>query len=299
MGLQPLDHIPIEKKILEQWLKCGFIQKRKLFPTRAGSPQGGVISPALCNMTLDGLENAVKAASRRRYKVNFIRYADDFVVTSADKDHLEHVIIPVITKFLAPRGLILSEEKTRIVHIDEGFDFLGQNLRKYRGQLITTPAKDKVKIFKEKVKTIIREYRGRKTEEMIRRLNPIIRGWANYHRYIQAGTTFHRLDWIFRDTLFKWAKRRHGRKTPKWIRNHYWNISRDKRHFACAVKTDDNKPKVLELLKPGDIQLARYIKIRGKANPFNPECQKYFRMRQNAANMTLIEGKGVSAVGLP
>lgn len=293
-----LDHIPVEKKILEQWLKCGFIEKRKLFPTRAGSPQGGVISPTLCNMTLDGLEKAVKAASHRREKVNFIRYADDFVVTSASKEHLENVIVPVIKKFLTPRGLTLSEEKTRIVHIDEGFDFLGQNLRKYRGQLITIPAKDKVKTFKEKVKNIIEEYRGQKTEEMIERLNPIIRGWANYHRFIQAGTEFNRLGGIIREALFTWAKRRHGRKTPKWIMNHYWNISRDKLHFSCVVKTDDNKSEVLQLLNPSDIRLARYIKVKGQADPFNPEYQEYFRYRQSAANMSLLDGRGLSAAGL-
>ena len=293
-----LDHISMEKEILEKWLKCGFIEKRKLFPTRAGSPQGGVISPTLCNMTLDGLEKAVKDASQRRDKVNFIRYADDFVVTSATKEHLENVILPVIKKFLSPRGLILSEEKTRIVHIDEGFDFLGQNLRKYRGKLITIPVKDKVKVFKEKVKNIIVEYRGQKTEVMIKRLNPIIRGWANYHRHIQAGTAFNRLGLIFRDALFKWAKRRHRRKTPKWIRNHYWNISRDKLHFSCVVKTKDNKTKVLQLLNPSDIQLARYIKVKGRADAFNPEYQEYFQYRKGAANMTLIERRGLSAAGL-
>ncbi len=294
-----LDHLPVEKKILEQWLKCGFIEKRKLFPTRTGSPQGGVISPTLCNMTLDGLEKAVKAASHRRDKVNFIRYADDFVVTSATKEHLENVITPIIKKFLIPRGLILSEEKTRIVHIDEGFDFLGQNLRKYRGKLITTPTKGKVETFKEKVKNIILAYRGRKTEEMIERLNPIIRGWANYHRYIQAGTAFNRLGLIIRNALFKWAKGRHRRKTPKWIRNHYWNISRDKGHFSCVVKTKEDKSKVLELLNPSDILLARYIKVKGKADPFSPEYQEYLQYRQSAANMTLIGKQGLSTAGLP
>ncbi len=146
-----LENIPIDKQILRQWLKCGFVQHKKLFPTTDGTPQGEVASPTLANMTLDGLENAVKAASSPRDKVNFVRYADDFIVTASSRNHLENVIVPTIRAFLSKRGLKISDEKTRIVRIEQGFDFLGQNVRKYRNKLITKPAKDSTNSSKKKV----------------------------------------------------------------------------------------------------------------------------------------------------
>ena len=159
-----LDNIPLDSCVLQQWLRCGFMQNRTLFPTRSGTPQGGVISPILANMTLDGLERAIKAVSPRRRKVNFIRYADDFIVTAASIEHLEQAVVPAIKAFLAQRGLTLSEEKTRIVRIEEGFDFLGQNIRKYRNKLIIQPAKDNLRSFKDNVKSIIKQGRGWNTE---------------------------------------------------------------------------------------------------------------------------------------
>ena len=131
-----LANIPTDKAILQKWLKAGFIEKHRFHPTEEGTPQGGVISPVLANMTLDGLEHKLKENFRKKPspKVNFVRYADDFIVTAKSKQLLENEVLPVIQAFLKERGLELSNEKTKITPIEEGFDFLGQTLRKFNGK---------------------------------------------------------------------------------------------------------------------------------------------------------------------
>ena len=162
--------------------QSSYFQDKKLFPTNSGTPQGGILSPTLANMMLDGLEKVIKESCPSRRKVNFIRYADDFIVTAESRELLEKNIIPAINDFLKTRGLKLSEEKTRIVRIEQGFDFLGQHLQKFRNKLIITPSKESTKSFLEKVRNIIRECYGQKTSDMIIQLNPVIKGWAFYHR---------------------------------------------------------------------------------------------------------------------
>ena len=284
-----LENIPIDKQVLRQWLKCGFVQHKKLFPSTDGTPPGGVASPTLANMTLDGLENAVKVVSTPRDKVNFIRYADDFIVTASSKNHLENVIIPTIRAFLSKRGLKISDEKTRIVRSEQGFDFLGQNVRKYRGKLIIKPAKANIQSFKAKVKSIIGQGKGWNSESLIKKLNPVIRGWANYHRTIQASRTFSNVHKFINEALFKWAKRSNPRKTPRWIRQRHFGLS-NKGRLSCMVKNGRGKPRMLELLSPCDVPIVRYIKIRGISNPFKIEDKAYFAMRRKAKNYRLLEG---------
>jgi RNA-directed DNA polymerase len=159
-----LDHIPTDKEVLRKWLKSGFMEDRMLFPTEAGTPQGGIISPTLANLTLDGLERLLKDTFRIRQihgtvhnpKVNFVRYADDFIITGSSKELLENGVKPLVERFMLERGLQLSPEKTCITHIEQGFDFLGQNLRKYGGKLLITPSKKNMHAFLEKVRGHIR-----------------------------------------------------------------------------------------------------------------------------------------------
>ena len=208
-----LNNIPVEKRMLRQWLKSGYFQDKKLFPTYSGTPQGGILSPTLANMTLDGLEKVIKESCPRRSKVNFIRYADDFIVTAESRELLENNIIPAINDFLKPRDLKLSEEKTRIVRIEQGFDFLGQHLQKFRNKLIITPSKESTKSFLEKVRNIIRKCYGQKTSDMIIQLNPVIKGWAYYQRYVQSAKTFSSASKVISDAIGRWIRRRHGRKS--------------------------------------------------------------------------------------
>ncbi|WP_042292181.1 group II intron reverse transcriptase/maturase, partial [Paraburkholderia mimosarum] len=185
-----LQHIPMDKVVLRRWLKAGFIDEGTLFATEAGTPHGGIISPVIANMTLDGLEAAVYASvgsterARRQFKMNVNRYADDFVVTGVSKDILEQNVLPAVKQFLALRGLELSEEKARVTHIADGFDFLGQNVRKYAGKLLIKPANQSVKALLDKVREIVRQHRSATQRNLIVQLNPVIRGWAMYHRHV-------------------------------------------------------------------------------------------------------------------
>lgn len=174
-----IENIPMDKKILQQWLKAGFVENKQLFPAEQGTPQGGIISPTLANMTLDGLENMLDKAfgisiradgcrKNNKHKIHLIRYADDFIVTADSKEILENKVKPLIEDFLTKRGLQLSQEKTKITHVTEGFDFLGQNIRMYaRNKLLMRPSKDSIKSVRAKLKDIIVKHRGSKAAVFI------------------------------------------------------------------------------------------------------------------------------------
>lgn len=189
-----ITNIPIEKRILQQWLKAGYVENGITYPTRKGAPQGGIISPTLANMTLDGLENEVHEAVPRRSRVNFIRYADDFIITGKSKTILEENVIPAVKRFLAERGLQLSEEKTKITYIRHGFTFLGQTFRKHGQKLHITPSKEGVLALIRNVGTIIRKYISAPIIILIKKLNETLRGWAYYHRHVVSSETFRRVD---------------------------------------------------------------------------------------------------------
>lgn len=283
-----MQNIPVDKWMLKQWLKCGYIQNKKLFPTVSGTPQGGVISPALANMTLDGLEKAVKSSCRSRTKVNFIRYADDFVCTAADKEMIENNILPAINEFLKPRGLILSAKKTQIVRIEDGFDFLSQNIRKHGNKLIMTPSTKALKRFLGNVRAIIKSRKGLKADELINRLNPIIRGWSVYHRNIQSAETFAKADTIIFNAVWNWARRKHPNQSAGWIKRKYFSLSGKKWVFSCKIKDKQGNKRVLELLRVSSTKLLRYIKIKGEANPFDDKYKDYFRMRRELSNASPV-----------
>src|SRR5947209_6115033 len=194
-------HIPLEQAILKKWLKAGYLENHHLNPTEEGTPQGGIASPALANMTLDGLERLLashfpkRGKSGQRAKVNLIRYADDFCVTGSSKELLEQEVKPLIEQFLRERGLELSPEKTVVTHIEQGFDFLGQTIRKYRRgkrpKFFITPSKKSVKVFLRKIRKRIKESGDLTASELIGELNPMIRGWALYHRHVVSKAIFH------------------------------------------------------------------------------------------------------------
>src|SRR5947207_7566115 len=221
--------------------------KQRLFPTTAGTPQGGIASPALANLTLDGLEPAIRAAIQpRRDKVNFIRYADDFVVTAASKEILEQKVKPVIVEFLRERGLKLSEEKTLITHIAQGFNFLGQRVRKYGKKLLIRPTPQSVRSVLEKARQLIGSCRGVAAAVLIRKLNPLLQGWANYHRHVVSKRVFDRVEYCLRTMLWRWARRNHPNKSRGWIQRRYH--SADQRGaFSVWIPERDGKRRVLSV----------------------------------------------------
>ena len=197
-----LNHIPMDRDILRKWLKSGYIETGRLFPTDLGSPQGSAISPTICNMVLDGLEVQIRKKYHKTKrdgkayfpKVNFIRYADDFIVTGESRELLEAGVLPIIREFLSERGLELSEEKTVITHIEDGFDFLGCNIRWYKEKLLTKPSKKNYKAIVNKIRGIIKQNPSMKQEDLIRKLNPVIRGWVNFQKYNVSSQAFDRFD---------------------------------------------------------------------------------------------------------
>lgn len=297
-----LTNIPTDTEVLGKWLRAGFVDKRTWFATEAGTPQGGIISPTLANLTLDGLEQVLKRrfaarnsgphAARQRYnpKVHLIRYADDFVITGCSRELLAGEVLPVVERFLKERGLQLSSEKTKITHIKEGFDFLGQNLRKHRERLLVIPAKKNVHAFLERVRTILSNNHMSEQAPLIRHLSLVIRGWANYHRHIAASRMFAKVDHRIFEALWYWAKYRHPEKNPGWIANRYWRtVGRRFWEFAVVDRHSGTGKRItLTLARAADVKIRRHIKIRADANPFDPEWRDYFEARA-----------GLVKVGLP
>ena len=288
-----IGNIPMDKKILHKWLKAGYIHKRILYPTDAGTPQGGICSPTLANMTLDGLEAELKKF-RQQDKVHMVRYADDFIITGSSKELLESKVKPLVEKFLSIRGLELSPEKTSITHIDNGFDFLGVNIRKYNGKLLIKPSKKNVKAFLDKVRKAIKDNKSAKQINLVRMLNPIIKGWANYHKTVVAKETFKRVDKEIWQSLWQWAKRRHPKKSSVWIKKKYFKTDGNRNWAFSAVDEErcypDGKPNVVPLFCASDIPIKRHIKIRGEANPFDPKFETYFEDRMTSKMRAKFQG---------
>ena len=275
-----LKNILMDRRVLAQWLKAGFRENNRLFPTTAGTPQGGIASPVLANLTLDGLEGAIHAAINPKHdKVHFLRYADDFIVTGASKEILEQKVKPVITEFLGERGLRLSEEKTVITHITEGFNFLGQNVRKYGGKLLIKPTRQSVHSVLEKARQHLKSCRGHKAADLIRKLNPLLRGWANYHRHVVSKRRFGTVDYHLYGMLWRWARREHPNKSCRWIRQRYFSAEAK---GAFSVRTQDRKgqAQVLKVYRLAQTMIERHIKVRGAANPYDPADSEYFEKRR-------------------
>jgi RNA-directed DNA polymerase len=273
-----INNVPMDKKILQKWLKAGYIDRKRLFPTEAGTPQGGIISPTLSNMTLDGLEKEMTLFRGR--KVNFVRYADDFIVTGDSKDLLEQEVKPAIIRFLKERGLTLSEEKTKVTHIEEGFDFLGQNVRKYNGKSLIKPSKENINNFLEKVRKVLKKHISAKQKEVIGMLNPIIRGWANYHRHVVAKEIFKWVDYQIWQKLWQWCKRRHPNKGRWWIKTRYFHsIGPRTWVFAEKVQKANGKSGFMELYLAASTPIQRHVKIKSEACPYDTAWEPYFEKR--------------------
>jgi len=293
-----LENIPMEKSILKRWLKAGFIEKQTFYPTEEGVPQGGCISPVLMNMTLDGLEQILKEKFPRntrktKNKVNFVRFADDLLVTGRTPQVLEKEVKPIVEQFLAQRGLELSKEKTRIVKVTEGFDFLGQNIRKYsNGKVLSKPAKKSIKSLLNKVKAILKENKQATAGNLIVRLNPVIRGWANYHQHAASKQTFRRLNHNIFQMIWKWSERRHPNKTAKWVRKKYYRTQANRNWvFFGSIETNKNETKEVSLYDIALTPVTRHVKIKGEANPYDVEWEEYFEHRLGIQMAKNLKGR--------
>jgi len=281
-------HVCMDKRVLRKWLKAGYFEGGNLFPTSSGTPQGGIISPVLANWALDGLQNELDGLFRtvreaRRHKVNFVRYADDFIITATSKEFLVNEVKPLVQRFMAERGLTLSESKTLVTHVADGFNFLGWTVRRRKRILLTVPAKKNVKNFLDKVRTILRAMRAAKQEDVIATLNPVLRGWAQYHRTQMATRAFAKADHQIWSALWRWACRRHPNKGARWIKARYFRRI-EGRDWLFA-----DKDKLLTSLC--SFHKRRHIKVKSDANPYLPEDEDYFDKRLALKMESSLEGR--------
>jgi RNA-directed DNA polymerase len=268
-------------------LEAGFLEKHAWFATTEGTPQGGIISPALANWTLDGLQRllaerfADTPKGQRKPKVHLVRYADDFLITGISKELLRDQVRPLVAHFLKGRGLELSHEKTQITHIKDGFDFLGQNVRRYRcGKVLTKPSRQSVKTFLAKIRETIDGSGSQTAGEMIWRLNQQIKGWTMYHRYAASQRTFTYVDQRIFRMVWRWCRRRHRKKSRKWIKTTYFRRD-DHRHWVFTGTLFDQKGqgRPIQLMEAAKVRIIRYVKIRSAVNPYDPEWEPYLEAR--------------------
>jgi RNA-directed DNA polymerase len=297
-----LTHIPMDKVILRQWLRAGFMEKDVFFATTAGTPQGGICSPALANRALDGLETLLHErfgatrGQRHRNKVHLVRYADDFLITGTSQELLRDEVQPLVAHFLKERGLELSHEKTSITHIDDGFDFLGQNVRRYGTKLLLKPSRKNVKALLAKIDDVIQQAGGYLSAgQLIERLNPKIRGWALYHRHASSARTFARVDDVIFQKLWRWARRRHGKKSAAWVKRKYFTGNGDDPwRFRGTVQDKEGGLHTVHLVRAKDTPLRRHVKVRGTANPYDPAWELYFEERLASQMANCLTGRGTA-----
>jgi RNA-directed DNA polymerase len=290
-----LANIPLDKQVLRKWLKAGFMESGSLHATEAGTPQGGIISPVLANMALDGLEAVLEShfgmkntKAAYKTKVNYVRYADDFIITGISQELLEDKVKPFVEAFMAERGLTLSKEKTLVTHVSEGFDFLGQNLRSYNGKLLIKPSRKNLRNVLRKLKQIVAGNKTVTAGNLIMMLNPVLQGWANYHRHVVAKETFNYVDYRVWKMLWKWCRRRHQNRHKRWVKEKYFKSVGNRNWVFSGVNGKGNTVRLIYIM---DTAIKRHIKIKAEANPYLPEFEEYFEQRLERAWKESFKGR--------
>jgi RNA-directed DNA polymerase len=275
------------KERVARWLTAGVIENGRYAPTDEGTPQGGVISPLLMNIALHGMETAAgarysTAPSHRGWSVPgtpvLVRYADDLVALCYSREHAEQVK-ERLAAWLAPRGLTFNEDKTRIVHLSEGFDFLGFNVRHYRstGKLLIKPSKAAVKRFRARLRAEVRSLYGSNALAVISRLNPILRGWAAYYRTVVSKQVFAQIDHTLVWTMLKWGRHRHETKSYRWIMNRYFGRFHPARQDRWLFGDRDTGACLTRL---SWTPIRRHQMVNADASPDDPALAYYWRQRR-------------------
>jgi len=287
------------KELIKQWLKAGYVEHGTFHATEQGTPQGGVASPLMANIALHGMEAAIGVKYNCRGELignrAVVRYADDFVCFCETKEDAEQVQ-DILAEWLKERGLTLSEEKTRIVHLTEGFDFLGFNIRHYPApqtarsgwKLLIKPSKESVQEVQKKLKDLWKRIQGTNAQVAVGRLNPVIRGWANYFRIAVAKEIFNGLDrWMFHKADH-YTRRMHPRKSKDWRHQKYWgrlNLDRS------DLWVFGDKQTGAYLLKFSWFPIERHPLVKGTSSPDDPRLKEYWTKRQAAKAKDLTFSK--------
>jgi RNA-directed DNA polymerase len=296
-----LTHIPMDQAILSTWLQAGYMDKSVLYETEDGTPQGGIISPVLANCALDGLEKILRKqdpkTGRHSHKgknkqVNLVRYADDFLITGLSQEVLESAVKPRLVACLQERGLALSEEKPRRTHLEDGLDFLGQNVRKDNGQLLRRPSKTNVQTFLASIRKVSKENTQATAYGLIATLNPTRRGWANFHRHAAAKETFVQVDTAIFQALWRWARRRHPKKGKRWGADRYCERTGHRNwHVFGTAQDKDGKHVKNWLCHASATPVTRYTTIKGAGNPYDPTWEISLEERLGVKMESTLRGK--------
>jgi len=282
--LQELGGFPAREHVAG-WLRAGVVEDGRFTATEQGTPQGGVVSPLLLNVALHGMERAAGVRYRRldargadtvRNSPVLIRYADDLVALCHTRQQAEQVKAR-LADWLAPRGLTFNEDKTSIVTLNDGFDFLGFNVRRYHGKLLIKPSKAAIRRIRQRLRTEIRSLRGAPTVEVLARLNPIVRGWAAYYRHVVSSEIFGSLDHYLWKLTYKWARHRHRNKPTKWIINRYFGTFNKSRRDTWVFGDRDTGG---YLHKFAWTHIVRHQMVTGAASPDDPTLTDYWTTRR-------------------
>ncbi len=299
--LEAIGKIP-GRELIKQWLKAGYVESSVFCETDSGTPQGGIISPLLANIALDGLDRLLSQYEKvRTYpffdknrgkvrhnkikyaKYGFIRYADDFIITAETKQDIKD-IYPTVERWLGEKGLKLSQEKTNITHVGKGFNFLGFNIRQLKGSTYCFPQKEKVLTKLREIRAWLKTNKQATTENVIGYLNPIIRGVGNFYKIGSAKQVLDYFDHQIWKALWAWAKRRHA--TPKkgagWVKKNYFCVHKGQ-DWTFFAKTHDRRgnPRYIYVFKASSIPIERHVKVKGTASPDDPTLTKYWKDRQS------------------
>ncbi|MBT2450178.1 group II intron reverse transcriptase/maturase [Streptomyces sp. ISL-43] len=275
-----------------RWLKAGVMEGGGFAPTEEGTPQGGVISPLLLNIALHGMEEAAGALSDKQTVAGrrapvLVRYADDFVALCATREEAAGVKSR-LEEWFKPRGLAFNEEKTKVVHLEEGFDFLGFNVRRYNDKMIIKPNRDAVRRRKREIKEIVRRMAGAPVADLIYRLNPIIRGWSTYYRGVVSKGTFGKVDEYMWKLLWRWAVRRHRKKGHKWIAARYWGafLPGSRNQWIFGDRETGNR-----LHRFSETKIVRRVAVKGRASKDDPSLTTYWAGRRRSRPHPQADGK--------
>ncbi len=284
------------RELVKQWLKAGYVEAEVFTPTPSGTAQGSVVSPLLANIALDGMESLLDQYPKvkeytihskgrtwtsrvKSRKYGFARYADDFLVTAQTQADLE-AIKPILADWLRLRGLSFSEEKTQIVPIEHGVNFLGFHIRHFGGRCFTIPQKEKVLGFLKGVREWLKTHPTVKAEAVVSHLNPILRGWANYYKHSASKRVFSYVDDQVWKALWTWALRRHPNKGKRWVAKKYFRSESTGWTFKAAVRDRNGRPKVITLHKLRSVTIERHVKVKGTASPDDPGLSQYWQDRR-------------------
>lgn len=274
------------RRLIREWLKAGCIDNNVFHAQITGTPQGGLISPLLANIALHGMEEALRIKYNSRGesvgKRIVVRYADDFVILCETKEDAEHSKNE-IDEWLNIRGLDLSTEKTNICHITEGFDFLGFNIRHYKTKntktgykLLIKPNKKFLQKTRNDIREIFLNHSGKNVKDLIGKINPVIRGKANYLNKQVASKAFSDLDSYLFKRQVRFVNRTHPNQNKKWKKDKYWgrlNLHR-KDNWVFGDKQSGN-----HMLKFSWTKINRHALVRKRASPDDPSLQEYWAER--------------------